>query len=70
MTAGAVAEKLGITPGALSQIINGNPTFEKLQRIAATLGVEVAELFAPAKNVIRCPHCGALLEVSEKNDNF
>ena len=70
MTAGAVAEKLGITPGALSQIINGNPTFEKLHRIAAALGVEVAELFAPSMNVIRCPHCGALLEVSEKSDIF
>ena len=45
MTAGAVAEKLGITPGALSQIVNGNPTFEKLQHIAAALGVEVWELF-------------------------
>ena len=66
MTAGAVAEKMGITPGALSQIINGNPTFEKLQGIADALGVEVSELFAPSRNVIRCPHCGALLEFSEK----
>lgn len=66
MTAGAVAEKLGITPGALSQAIHGNPTFEKLQRIADALGVEVAELFAPSRNVIRCPHCGAVLEVLEK----
>ena len=62
MTAGAVATKLGITPGALSQIINGNPTFEKLQRIADALGVEISELFAPSQNVIRCPHCGGVIK--------
>ena len=62
MTAGAVAEKLGVTPGALSQIVNGNPTFEKLQRIADALGVEVSELFAPSRNVIRCPHCGGVIK--------
>ena len=59
---------VGITQPNLSNVVNGktSPSLDLLQRIAAALGVEVAELFAPSKNVIRCPHCGAVLEISEK----
>lgn len=57
---------LDVTDMAVSKVINGSPNVSTLERVAAALGVEVAELFAPSKNVIRCPHCGAVLEISEK----
>lgn len=67
-----LANIVGITQPNLSNVVNGktSPSLDLLQRIADALGVEVAELFAPSRNVIRCPHCGALLEVSEKSDIF
>ena len=54
------------THGTRPKSINGAPTLTTLEKIAAALEVEVAELFAPSRNVIRCPHCGAVLEVLEK----
>ena len=56
-----VAQKLGITPTGLSQHINGNPTVEVLNRIAAAIGCDVSELFdAPKRSGASavCPHCG------------
>lgn len=67
-----VAEKMGITPTALSQHINGkmykgkrvdaNPSLDVLQRIADAIGCDVAELFDPVEkpqqNSIICPYCG------------
>jgi transcriptional regulator with XRE-family HTH domain len=54
--------KVGLPQSALSQlIINGNPTFDKLQEIASIIGVSVSELVADEKdasNTIICPHCG------------
>lgn len=38
----------------------------QLVRIAEAIGCELAELLDEGKNVIRCPHCGALLELKEK----
>ena len=61
-----LAQMLDVTDMAVSKVINGSPNVSTLERVAAALGVEVAELFAPSKNVIRCPHCGAVLEISEK----
>lgn len=46
LTVEQVAKRMGILPSALSQSINGNPTVEKLEKIASALGVEVTELFA------------------------
>ena len=59
---------VGITQPNLSNVVNGktSPSLDLLQRIADALGVEVSELFAPSRNVIRCPHCGAVLELKEK----
>lgn len=67
-----VAAKMGITPTALSQQINGkmykgrrvdsNPSVEVLTRIANAIGCDVVELFEPVQdkdnNTIICPHCG------------
>lgn len=61
-----LAKKMGVAEISLSRSINGAPTLTTLEKIASALGVEVAELFAPSRNVIRCPHCGAVLEISEK----
>lgn len=61
ITAKELAVKIGISEGALSLAINGNPTVETLDKIASALGVEVSELFAPSSSkegLIHCPHCG------------
>lgn len=59
VTAKELAAKIGISEGALSKSLSGNPTLERLEQIAAALGVEVAELFAaPKEGAISCPHCG------------
>lgn len=62
-----LADKLGITRITLTRNISGNPTISTLENIAAALGVTVPELFAPQPtNTITCPHCGAVLEIREK----
>lgn len=67
-----VAEKMGITPTALSQHLNGkmykgkrvnpNPSVDILQRIADAIGCDVVELFDPIENgkspTTICPNCG------------
>ena len=59
ITAKELAARINLSEGALSQSLNGNPTLQTLNRIAAALGVEVSELFtAPAEGLITCPHCG------------
>lgn len=70
MTQKDLAARMGVAEMSVSKSINGAPTLTTLEKIASALGVEVAELFAPSRNVIRCPHCGALLEVSEKKVIF
>lgn len=61
-----LAEKLGVTETTLSRAANGNTSLPLLEEIAVALGVEVAELFAPQSYSIRCPKCGAVLELREK----
>lgn len=70
-----IAGKLGIAPPNLSNIINGRvaPSIDLLQRIADALDVHISELFErpeglkkdKSRHVFKCPHCNALLEVSE-----
>ena len=57
LTVKEVAERMGITSVGLSQHINGNPSVEVLERIAAAVGCKVGDFFAPT-NTITCPHCG------------
>jgi transcriptional regulator with XRE-family HTH domain len=62
-----VARRMEITPTGLSQHINGNPSVEVLERIAAAIKCDVSELFErPQDNTITCPKCGTTLEVKPK----
>ena len=61
----ALASRLNTTETTLSRIAKGFPTSTStLEKIAAALGVPVAELFAPADTRIKCPHCGKTFKVS------
>ncbi|WP_291599681.1 helix-turn-helix transcriptional regulator [Bacteroides sp.] len=64
-----LAQKMGISNVGLSQHINGNPSVEVLERIAAALGVPVTELFEQPKSdtaSLTCPHCGKSIEIGIK----
>ncbi len=63
LTQAEFAEKLGISRVGLNQIINGKPSYSTLEKIAAALGVEIGDLFAPSVPVLRCPHCGKPINV-------
>mgnify|MGYP000117706639 CR=1 FL=1 len=66
MTAKELAVKIGISEGALSKSLSGNPTLERIEQIANALGVSIPELFAPQPtNTITCPHCGKLIKVEK-----
>lgn len=41
----SLSEKMGVNRVSLTNSINGNPTVETLEKIAATIGVDVSELF-------------------------
>lgn len=56
-----LSEMVGITQPNMSNIANGktSPSLDLVERIASSLGVEVAALFSsPKEGVITCPHCG------------
>jgi transcriptional regulator with XRE-family HTH domain len=62
-----LSELTGIAEISLSRSINGNPTFETLQKIASALNVPITDLFErPKQNIITCPKCGTALEIKEK----
>lgn len=65
------AEKLGMSPIGLSQILSGKPSYTTLEKIASALEVEVWELLVSPEEIVRkhsnlknmdkaqaCPHCG------------
>lgn len=67
-----VADRLGISRVGLSQHINGNPSYEVLERIANAMNVEVWRFFASkdqiineSPNTITCPKCGAKFKLEE-----
>ena len=61
-----LATKLGVTRITLTRNINGNPTMETLEKIAAALGVPVTDLFEqPATDVMTCPKCGQKFKMEE-----
>lgn len=55
----------GITQSSVSQMLNGNPTLDKLVEIADILGISVSELLSD-EYVVKCPKCGANLEIEIK----
>ena len=56
----------GITQSSLSQIINGNPSLDKLKEIASIIGVTVSDLLRDEDdNTFVCPNYGAKLELKK-----
>ena len=54
----------GITQSSLSQIINGNPSLDKLREIASIIGISVSELLrGDGEHSATCPHCGMPLSI-------
>lgn len=56
----------GISQASVSQLINGNPTLDKLQEIASIIGISVSELVKEDNEHLqsmKCPYCGGLLDV-------
>lgn len=59
----------GITQSSLSQMINGNPSLDKLKEIASIIGISVSELLQDeTSNIITCPNCGSKLELKKVDD--
>ena len=56
---------MGISEGALSLCLNGNPTLSRMVEIATVLGVEVGDLLPHSDTVMTCPKCGAKLRLVE-----
>lgn len=62
----SVADSLGITLAALSQIASGNPSVKRLQEIADIIGVSLSELVSDEsekQTFIICPHCGERIKL-------
>lgn len=66
LTAAQLADKLGITHGAMSLTINGNPTLSTLEKIAEALDVQVVDLFENKATTANCPHCGKPISIELK----
>lgn len=61
-----LADKMRINRVNLSNMVNGNPTVETLNKIADALNVPVTELFEQPKNSaasLTCPHCGKSINI-------
>ncbi len=59
-----LAERMGISDISLNKTLRGEyPQLQTLEKIAAALGVEIGDLFAPSEPVLRCPHCGKPINV-------
>lgn len=69
-TLDGVAQEMGISKSAMSQIVNGNPTYSKIQEIATIIGISVSELVSDETDsrtsTLRCPHCGKEIQVEIK----
>lgn len=66
MTSAQLAERLGITKGALSNSINKNPTLSTLEKIADALDVSIIDLFENKRASVNCPHCGKPISIEIK----
>ena len=62
LTSIEVAKRMGVSETSFSYTINGNPTVDTLERIAAAIGCDVVEFFTkPEKDANLCPDCGCKL---------
>ena len=65
-----VADKMGITKGGISQIVNGSPNVKTLRTIADIVGCKIGDFFTDemteveSASVMRCPHCGKELKIN------
>ena len=67
-----VAEKMGISKGGISQIVNGCPNVKTLRTIADIIGCKVGDFFADEMSesvetsapALRCPHCGNEIHIT------
>lgn len=58
----------GMSQSSLSQIINGNPSLDKLKEIASILGISVSELLKEDNEstfAFTCPKCGMKFKLVE-----
>lgn len=72
-TAKELALQIGISEGALSKSLSGNPTLGTLQKIASALNVDITELFKTSDKIggsshLVCPHCGTRLHITLEED--
>ena len=65
-----VANKMEITKGGISQIVNGSPNVKTLRTIAKIVGCKVGDFFTDEMTeiessapVLRCPHCGKEINI-------
>lgn len=66
-TISKVAELMEVSQPALSKMLDGNPTINKLQEIADIIGVSLSELVSDEsekQTFITCPHCGERIKLS------
>jgi transcriptional regulator with XRE-family HTH domain len=62
-----LANALDVSERTITNAIRGDVSIQMLHRIANALGVKVPELFEDQPEPeIRCPHCGARLELNKK----
>ncbi|MCR4764836.1 MAG: helix-turn-helix domain-containing protein [Bacteroidaceae bacterium] len=63
-----VANRMGITNGALSQAVNGSPNVKTLQAIADVVGCKVGDFFkdemTESAPTFKCPHCGKEIKIT------
>jgi len=71
-----LANELGISPGSLSGIVNGNPSIAQVKVMADAIGCSFFEFFQFADNAehtaplnanqVTCPACGAVLGLCQQ----
>lgn len=70
VTSAWLAEKVGISKVAVSNIITGksSPSLDNILKIADALNVSITELLGEKKadNAITCPHCGGKIHFDEE----
>lgn len=72
MTQEMVADKMKVTPQAVSNLVNSeNPSYQSLKNLADAIGISVSELVSDDTNrsiaTIVCPKCGEELVIEAKS---